>query len=119
MHALDHEVCPVCSGAKMMNVILIFNLCLVYFFPITTGRKLSYEIKGWLLHHTVEARFLSQRDDSSASKEVHERNLAHGNTSRSTSVTFYAQKLRRLPHRSANPNFPRQVPKVRALSVFI
>lgn len=117
--AFDHEVSPVCSCAKMVKVILIFNVFLVYSFPITTGKKLPNEIKGFLLHHTVDARYLPQRDDSSASKEVHERKLAQENTSRSTSVAYYAQKLFRLTHRSANPKLPLQVFKVRVFCIFI
>jgi len=119
-HALDHEDSMSCLlGAKMMKIILMFNVFLVYFFPITTGRKLSYEIKGWLPRHTVEARYLPQPDDTSASKEERDWNLDHENTSRSTSLNFYAQKLLRLTHRAANPNVPLQVPEVRFFNVFI
>ena len=71
---------------------------------MTTGGKLPNEIKGWLPHHTVDARYLTQRDDSSASKKVHEGKLSQASTSRSTSVAYYA----RLTHRSANTKRPLQ-----------
>ena len=117
--ALDHEVSPVCSGVKMLKVILIFNVYLAYFFPITTGRKLPNEINGWLHHHTVDASYLPQRDDSSASEEVHVKRVTKENMSRSTSVAYYGHKLFRLTHRFANPNFALQALKVRVFSIFI
>ena len=104
----------------MLKVILIFIVFLAYFFPITTGRKLPNEINGWLPHHTVDARYLTQRDDSSAPTEVHEGKLAQENTSSSTSVAYYVRNLFRLAHRSANTKRPLQELKVRvSVSIFM
>ena len=103
---LEQEVSHICSGVKMLKVILIVNILLAYFFPITTGRKLPNEINERLAHHTVDAGYLTQRDDSSTSKEVHEGKLTQESTSRSTSIAYYARDLFRLAHRSASTKRP-------------
>lgn len=112
------DVFAVCSGVKMVKVILIFPVFLAYFFPITSGKNLPNEIKGWSLHRTDDARYLPQREDS-ASEKVHEAKLTQENMSGSTSRAYYLRKLFRLTHRSTNPKSPLQVPKVRVSSIFI
>lgn len=97
----------------MVKVILIFPVFLAYFFPITSGKNLPNEIKGWSLHRTDDARYLPQREDSSASEKVHEAKLTQENWPGSTSRTYYARKLFRLTHRSANPEISLKVHKVR------
>ena len=103
-----------------LKVMLIFNVFLASVFPITTGGKLPNKSKGWLLHRTVDVRYLTQlRDDSSVSKEVHEGKLTVENTPRSTSLAYYAQNMFRLTHRSAKTKLPIQELKVRVFSILI
>ena len=103
----------------MTTVILIFPVFLAFFFPITTGKKLPNENKDRLLHHTVDGRYLPKRDDSSATREVHEAKLTQEDMSGSASTAYHAQKLFLLTRRFANPKLTFQVPKVRFCSIFI